>query len=188
MMCRSCNYRFCWMCGNATDHGLHNCNQYNGPVEKDTNSDDAPLRRAHYATRYHNHLFSLKLEQNLYEWVEEKIQMLQEAQNIARTRVDFFHRAIETLSKSRRILCATYAFAYFTRECNQLHIFEENQRDLENATEKLSSYLENDITNENLLDIQQTLEDKFSYCKRRQKTLLDHVREGYEFGWWKIKY
>ena len=36
--------------------------------------------------------------------------------------------------------------------------FKDNQRDLESATEKLSEYLERDITSENLADIKQKVQ------------------------------
>lgn len=40
-------------------------------------------------------------------------------------------------------------------------MFQHNQRDLESATETLSEYLERDITQENLLDIKQKVQDKY---------------------------
>lgn len=42
-------------------------------------------------------------------------------------------------------------------------IFEDNQKDLESATETLSEYLERDITSENLADIKQKVQDKYRY-------------------------
>lgn len=42
-------------------------------------------------------------------------------------------------------------------------IFEDNQKDLESATEKLSEYLERDITSENLADIKQKVQDKYRW-------------------------
>lgn len=55
----------------------------------------------------------------------------------------------------------TYVFAYYLRKNNQSQIFEDNQKDLETATEKLSEYLERDITSENLADIKQKVQDKY---------------------------
>jgi len=49
----------------------------------------------------------------------------------------------------------TYVFAFYLIKNNQSVIFEDNQRDLESATEKLSEYLEREITSENLADIKQ---------------------------------
>lgn len=57
----------------------------------------------------------------------------------------------------------TYVFAYYLRKNNQSLIFEANQKDLESATEKLSEYLERDITSENLADIKQKVQDKYRY-------------------------
>ena len=40
-------------------------------------------------------------------------------------------------------------------------VFQENQKDLENATEQLSEYLEREITSEMLADIKQRVQDKY---------------------------
>ena len=39
--------------------------------------------------------------------------------------------------------------------------FQDNQKDLETATEQLSEYLERDICAENLVDIKQKVQDKY---------------------------
>lgn len=57
----------------------------------------------------------------------------------------------------------TYVFAYYLKKNNQSLIFEDNQKDLESATEKLSEYLERDITSENLVDIKQKVQDKYRW-------------------------
>ena len=41
--------------------------------------------------------------------------------------------------------------------------FQDNQKDLENATEQLSEYLERDITSDMLVDIKQKVQDKYRY-------------------------
>ena len=40
---------------------------------------------------------------------------------------------------------------------------QDNQKDLENATETLSEYLERDISATNLVDIKQKVQDKYRY-------------------------
>lgn len=40
-------------------------------------------------------------------------------------------------------------------------MLQDNQRDLEQATEQLSEYLERDITSDMLVDIKQKVQDKF---------------------------
>ena len=42
-------------------------------------------------------------------------------------------------------------------------MFQDNQKDLETATEHLSEYLERDISAENLVDIKQKVQDKYRY-------------------------
>lgn len=39
--------------------------------------------------------------------------------------------------------------------------FQDNQKDLENATEQLSEYLEREITLDMLVDIKQKVQDKY---------------------------
>ena len=67
-------------------------------------------------------------------------------------------------------------------------IFEQNQADLEHATEELSGYLERDFsqTNGNLTEMKQKVQDKYRYCSTRRKVLLVHVTEGYECDYWLV--
>ena len=44
---------------------------------------------------------------------------------------------------------------------------QENQKDLENATETLSEYLERDISSDSLADIKQKVQDKTRYVEGR---------------------
>lgn len=48
----------------------------------------------------------------------------------------------------------------------------------------LSEYLERDITQENLVDIKQQVQDKYRYCDSRRRVLAEHVYEGYDKDWW----
>lgn len=88
---------------------------------------------------------------------------------------------------------------------------QNNQADLENATEVLSGYLERDISQDSLQDIKQKVQDKYRlvkeestivpvvvtvllvaffmfclyrYCESRRRVLLQHVHEGYEKDLW----
>ena len=54
----------------------------------------------------------------------------------------------------------TYAFAFYLVKNNHTLIFEDNQRDLEMATEMLSEYLERDITHSTINDIKTFVQDK----------------------------
>ena len=62
--------------------------------------------------------------------------------------------------------------------------FQDNQNDLESATEMLSAYLERDITEENLVDLKQKLQDKYRYCDLRRQALMDYIDKGRVMGWW----
>lgn len=75
--------------------------------------------------------------------------------------VQFLKKAVDILCSCRQTLMYTYVFAYYVKKNNQSVIFEDNQKDLESATECLSEYLERDITSENLADIKQKVQDKY---------------------------
>lgn len=75
--------------------------------------------------------------------------------------VQFLKKAVDILCQCRQTLMYTYVFAYYLKKNNQSMIFEDNQKDLESATETLSEYLERDITSENLADIKQKVQDKY---------------------------
>lgn len=81
--------------------------------------------------------------------------------NIYWLQVQFLKKAVDILCLCRQTLTYTYVFAYYLRKNNQSVIFEENQKDLEGATEFLSEYLERKITSENLADIKQKVQDKY---------------------------
>lgn len=105
---------------------------------------------------------SLKFEHKLYASVKEKMEEMQQ-HNMSWIEVQFLKRAVDILCQCRQTLMYTYVFAYYLQKNNQSVIFEDNQRDLESATETLSEYLERDITSENLADIKQKVQDKYRY-------------------------
>lgn len=117
--------------------------------------------------------------------------------------------AVETLWESRKQLMFTYIFAYFINPHFQKEIFEVNQHDLETATEALSQYLEQELTQHNADEIKIKVMNKsryeiiavlsawfiqntfiefnhfcFSYCKRRQTVMQEHIFDGFENNWW----
>ena len=81
----------------------------------------------------------------------------------------------------------TYIFGYYASRSNEKEIFEDNQTDLENATERLSAYLEGDenLSEETKLDFRQKVLDCAKYCDQRRRVLLEHVSDGDEQGTWK---
>ena len=163
-----------------------------------------------------NHLQSLKFENKLYAMVKDKMEEMQQ-HNMSWIEVQFLKKSLDILCECRRTLMYTYVFAYYLKKNNQSDIFavrmifhllnpnyeiclQDNQRDLETATEQLSEYLERDISADNLVDIKQKVQDKYRsvfclcpcplltslsrYCDSRRKVLLAHVHEGYDHDWW----
>ena len=125
-----------------------------------------------------NHLQSLKFESKLYAMVKDKMEEMQQ-HNMSWIEVQFLKKSLDILCECRRTLMYTYVFAYYLRKNNQSAIFEassvfaswmfainyfqDNQKDLESATEHLSEYLERDISAENLVDIKQKVQDKYRW-------------------------
>lgn len=193
MVCKNqnCKHDFCWVClGSWEPHGSswYNCNRYDEDEARAARDAQERLRFSlsrylHYYNRYMNHMQSLKFENKLYASVKHKMEEMQQ-HNMSWIEVQFLKKAVDILCQCRQTLMCTYVFAYYLKKNNQSLIFEDNQKDLETATEKLSEYLERDITSENLADIKQKVQDKYRYCEKRRKVLLDHVHEGYEKDWW----
>merc|ERR1712096_391357 len=83
---------------------------------------------------------SLKFESKLYAMVKDKMEEMQQ-HNMSWIEVQFLKKSLDILCECRRTLMYTYVFAYYLRKNNQSAIFEDNQKDLESATEHLSEYL-----------------------------------------------
>lgn len=129
---------------------------------------------------------SLRFEHKLYTGVKDKMMEMQQ-HNMSWIEVQFLNRAVDVLCHCRQTLMYTYVFAYYLSKNNQSLIFEDNQKDLESATETLSEYLERDITSDNIKDIKSKVQDKYRYCESRRQILLGHVQEGYEQDWWRLE-
>jgi len=193
MICKNqaCKADFCWVClGPWEPHGSswYNCNRYDEDEAKSNRDNQEQSRAAlqrylFYCNRYMNHLQSLKFENKLYAMVKDKMEEMQQ-HNMSWIEVQFLKKSLDILCECRRTLMYTYVFAYYLKKNNNQQIFEDNQKDLETATEQLSEYLERDISAENLVDIKQKVQDKYRYCDSRRKVLLAHVHEGYDMDWW----
>ncbi|CAH8666504.1 unnamed protein product [Schistosoma margrebowiei] len=193
MTCRNvdCKHEFCWMCLDRWEpHGSrwYTCNRYDDSAAKLAREAQASSRLSldrylFYSNRYLNHMQSLRFEARLYETVQSKMESMQ-AHGTSWIDVKFFKKLVEILCRCRRTLMYTYAFAYFLKKNNHSLIFESNQSDLEQSTEQLSEYLDRDLSNINLNELKQKMQDKARYCESRRNVLLDHVHEGYDKGFW----
>ncbi|KPM11073.1 hypothetical protein QR98_0096390 [Sarcoptes scabiei] len=196
MICKnqSCKADFCWVClGPWEPHGSswYNCNRYDefeakAARDAQERSRSALQRYLFYCNRYMNHMQSLKFEHKLYELIKTKMEEMQQ-HNMSWIEVQFLKKGVDILCQCRQTLMYTYVFAYYLIKNNQSIIFEDNQKDLEGATEKLSEYLEREITGDNISVIKQKVQDKYRYCESRRRALLCHVKEGYDKNIWEYQ-
>ena len=80
-----------------------------------------------------------------------------------------FERALSTLEDCRIVLMHTYIFAFYVKKNNHLEIFEDNQRDLEIAVEKLCSYLEQEEYCMDIMYMKNYIQDLTKYCSQRRQ-------------------
>ncbi|XP_023033858.1 E3 ubiquitin-protein ligase ariadne-1 [Drosophila willistoni] len=194
MVCKNptCRYDFCWVClGSWEPHGSswYSCNRFDEEDAKQARLAQQQYRSSmarylHYYNRYMNHQRSMRLEQKLYANVRAKMNEIQE--EMSWINVQFLQDAVDVLCECRGTLMYSYVFAFYLGNNNQKIIFEDNQRDMEVATEKISECLEREITVKNLYEIKKKVLDLTQYCQKRRSVLLLHVREGYEKEWWEF--
>lgn len=92
--------------------------------------------------------------------VKVKMEEMQQ-HNMSWIDVQFLKEGVDVLCQCRQTLMNTYVFAFYLMKNNESQIFEDNQKDLETATEKLSEYLERDITSDNLTLVKQKVQDMY---------------------------
>uniref|UniRef100_A0A914H3W7 RBR-type E3 ubiquitin transferase n=1 Tax=Globodera rostochiensis TaxID=31243 RepID=A0A914H3W7_GLORO len=156
MTCKNlaCKFEFCWMClGPWAPHGSgwYSCNRYDDDAARrardaQERSRAALQRYLHYYMRYTNHQNSLKLERKLFEKVSEKMEQMQML-GFSWIETQFLQKAVEVLIECRRTLMYTYVFAFYLVQNNITKMFEDNQSDLELATEQLSESNKRSKTN-----------------------------------------
>ncbi|CAD5206662.1 unnamed protein product [Bursaphelenchus okinawaensis] len=193
MTCKnvSCRFEFCWTClGPWKPHGSgwYACNRFDDTESKKAQDAQQKSRAAlqrylHYYNRFVNHQNSLKLENKLYNQVQEKMLQMQQ-RGFSWIETQFLKKAVDVLSECRRTLMYTYAFAFYLKQNNITTIFEGNQQDLELSTEQLSEFLERDLEKENLVSLKQKVQDKYRYVQQRRSALLEHVAEGRDKNQW----
>jgi len=165
------------------DHASRPCNVYqeDGKNKKQASAHENLARYMHYFTRYQTHNQSLELEDKYLHQIEQRINEMR-AESMSFTEQQAIYKAFDVLQQCRRTLTYTYAFAYYLYRNNQAEVFEQNQADLERATEALSGFLEQEIDAEQNIALK--LMDKTRYCDQRRKILLDHCKEGYSEHYW----
>eukprot|EP00128_Syssomonas_multiformis_P005032 Colp12_sorted_trinity150504_noHs@20653 len=195
MVCKSqsCKYEFCWVCMGAWEpHGSqwYSCNRFDEKDSQEARETQSKSRASlerylHYYNRYANHEQSQRFETQLNKKVEKSMDAMQQ-HNMSWIEVQFLKKAVETLGQCRATLKYTYVFAYYLKKTNESIIFEDNQKDLEMATENLSGLLEKDIQDMNPTELKQAVLDKAHYCESRRKILMEDVIKGYDEDKWKF--
>ncbi|KAL9541663.1 hypothetical protein MBANPS3_008996 [Mucor bainieri] len=190
MWCKQCKHEFCWVClGDWKTHSgqAYNCNRYTEDTAGLSKKRASLERYLHYWTRYTNHQNSSKLDQALYKKTESSMLQVQNTSDLTWIEVQFLKRAVDMIVQSRNTLKWSYVMAYYMDKNNQKTIFEDNQRDLEVATEHLSELLETPIQSENVADLRQRVLDKSVYVGQRQSTLIKDTAKGLYEGRWEFK-
>jgi ariadne-1 len=186
MSCRKCRFQFCWVCmGDWNQHqrDFYNCSRFDESkmVEKDISRRELE-RYLFYYERYDAHLQSLKLDNETYKKVEEKMHEMQETLKMNWIEVQFLADAFEVLRASRSTLMWSYAFAYYLKRNNYAYILEDNQKDLQDAVEALSEMFEKPV--QEIARNRMQLMDKKTYVATRRMIVLEFMQTGYDDDLW----
>ncbi|KAG9309336.1 hypothetical protein JVU11DRAFT_10828 [Chiua virens] len=192
MTCKKCKHEFCWVCmGPWSEHGTawYSCNRYDEKAGVDARDAQSKSRASlerylHYYNRWANHEQSAKLSVELYNKTEKKMEEMQITSDLTWIEVQFMKRAVDEVEKCRMTLKWTYAMAYYLEKGNQKELFEDNQRDLEQAVEDLSELLESPLDAENMLTLRQKVTDKAVYVAKRNEIMLEDTAKGFLEGRW----
>ncbi|CAP27229.2 Protein CBG07143 [Caenorhabditis briggsae] len=160
-------------------------NRFSEEAEKNRLDSRAELLRfMFFYNRFKAHEQSLGLEKKLIQKIEKKMDEMQTA-GMCYSETLFLRKAVDTLSDCRRTLQYTYVFAYFLERNNHAIIFENNQNDLEMATEQLSGFMEQKLDAvTDLKVLSRNVQDKARYVEHRRKVLSEHCVEGLEMENW----
>ncbi|KAJ2583163.1 hypothetical protein GGH95_001149 [Coemansia sp. RSA 1836] len=195
MTCRECHYHFCWVCmGPWDEHGqqYYACNRFNEDSSKNARDSVSKSRAMlerylHYYTRYNNHEQSVKLARQLLATTEKNMEHMQREMTLSWIEVQFLSDAVDVLSVCRTTLKWSYVLAYYMSSDNQKIIFENNQSDLEMATEQLNELVENPIGQWSNEEIKRKIIDKSTYVKSRWETLLSDTSLGLQENRWQFE-
>ncbi|XP_031626508.1 potential E3 ubiquitin-protein ligase ariadne-1-like [Contarinia nasturtii] len=182
MTCRSCAWEFCWICSGMWK-GHTACNRFD---DTGITGNLIMARYKHFNDRFITQLESLRIEAKIYKDMDAKIAYLRERCNMTNNELKFYRDAVVIIRIARRVLTYTFVFAYFLVNNNHVEIFIDNQTDLENAVERLSEYLEEDLHTGTIDEFKQYIIETGKYCEQRCQVLMDHIREAEEKHLWEV--
>lgn len=180
MQCTKCRTHFCWVCltmGPNIGQGTHNCNSTGVKTHSD-NIFSGVKRYQIFLQRIKTHEESYTFETTQRKNISKMLKSMEG--NIDDRSLEIIRDALKELVLCRLLVTSSYLFSFYHKENSQMQIYQENQKDLEFATERLSHILGQEISFDDVTQI----EEKSSYCKRRRNILLEHVEEGENEQWW----
>jgi ariadne-1 len=116
------------------------------------------------------------------------MQDIQQEQAMTWIEVQFMKQAVDTIVTCRKTLQWTYAFAFYLKRCNMTQIFEDNQKDLEYATECLSELVEKPLEDVDLNELKRQIQDKAYYVSNRRDILLQDTAQGLLENRWEFNF
>ncbi|KAJ2037297.1 hypothetical protein H4S03_003071, partial [Coemansia sp. S3946] len=181
-----CGKSFCFGC-KVDNHVPSPCDLVKKWLKKcEDDSETAHWIKAN-TKEYNNHEQSAKFVLNLLEATEKNMEQLQREMTLAWIDVVFLKNAVEVLTDCRAALKWTYVLAYYMVSDNQKVLFENNQSDLEMATEQLNELVEDPSSLTGIGDIKRKVLDMTHYVKARLDTLLTDTYQGLQEGRWKYE-
>lgn len=150
MTCRKpggCGHEFCWICmGDWRNHRACNAVEQS-PAEKEKDVARSELMRyGHFYERYVAHhkaqMFAVENQMKTMEFVGTSLCAISESLKVSD--VKFLYDAVLEISRCRRFLKWTYAYAFYSQfKEGQRKLFEFHQAQLEGTLERLSDIMEN---------------------------------------------
>jgi ariadne-1 len=194
IICKRCKHEFCWVCSGPWSEHKENyqCNRYHEKASEEARSlqaqSEAHIKRyMHYYNRYTNQEQSSRLDKKRYLMTEITMDQIQLKTDLSWIDVQFLQRAVDIVIECRITLKYTYVLAYYLKYGNLTEIFEDNQRDLELATEQLGALLEQLMDNPvTVTHMKQSIVDKSAYCASRRDLILADTAKGLAEDRWEL--
>lgn len=155
LTCRKCSYEFCWICLTSWENHKLNyvCNHFDPDTVDDIRKKRSDKQQSlnkylHYYKRFSVHQKSIRGDEMTLANVHRcmlaymKAQRQSTEKSVSWNDVQYLSDAIRCLSRGRKTLMWTYAFAFYLKRTNLSQIFEGVQDYLSQTVEDLSLLFE----------------------------------------------